>query len=211
MHNSPWKKLAKLVTIAFVTAIQLLPVFAQTGTTVPPPPTGVPGITAPTGSPTPTAGGNEVTTSEDGEFRGTTDGGAGAGGASGGFIDTSRGQAGLDPNQYAGQYQGQFFSRITTARDAFAQVSNFMLSFLGAVAIMFIIWGGFLYITASGDQGKLDKAKKVIWGTVMSIIIVFGIYALISTLFNIGAAVNPGVGVGPLQTGPGGTTLRVPF
>ena len=217
--NSQFK--TSLVSFLFIFAFQFYilhfsflifpsPVFAQTGTTVPAPPSGIPGG-VPGGVPgdAPTSPEDEIT--EDRDFGSGDNTLETSGGESGGFIDESGGQAGLSPTQYSSQYQGQFFSRITTAREGFAALSNFMLSFLGAVAIVFIIWGGFLYITASGDQAKLDKAKKVLWGTVMSMIIVFGIYALVATLLNIGAALNPGVGVGPLQTGPGGTTLRVPF
>jgi len=195
--NSQFK--TSLVSFLFIFAFQFYilhftflifpsPVFAQTGTTVPAPPSGIPGG-VPGGVPgdAPTSPEDEIT--EDRDFGSGDNTLETSGGESGGFIDESGGQAGLSPTQYSSQYQG----------------------FLGAVAIVFIIWGGFLYITASGDQAKLDKAKKVLWGTVMSMIIVFGIYALVATLLNIGAALNPGVGVGPLQTGPGGTTLRVPF
>lgn len=204
MHRLFWKKLVIVTIMIFVMVAYTVPVFAGTGTgaIVPEPPSGLPN----TDTSSPAAG--ETTPDRD---YGTGENTTGTSGGAGSFINTSQGQAELNPTQYADQYQGQFFSRITTAREIFAQLTNFFLSFLGAIAIIFIIYGGFLYITASGDQAKSDKARKVLWGTVMGIIIVFAVYALVSTLLNIGAAVNPGVGVGPLQVGPGGTTLRVPF
>ncbi len=78
------------------------------------------------------------------------------------------------------------------------------------VAIMFLIYAGFVYITANGEQAKIDKAKKLIWGTIIGILIIFSVYAVVATLLNISAAVNPGLNIGPLNVGPGGTTLRLP-
>lgn len=128
----------------------------------------------------------------------------------GGFINDSRGVPTLDPQQYVNAYQGASFSRLTSTRDAFGFLTSFALSFIGMVAIMFLIYAGFVYITANGEQAKIDKAKKLIWGTIIGILIVFSVYALIATLLNISAAVNPGLNIGPLNVGPGGTTLRLP-
>lgn len=128
----------------------------------------------------------------------------------GGFINDSRGVPTLDPQQYVNYYQGTSFSRLTSSRDAFGFLTSFGLSFIGMVAIIFLIYAGFVYITANGEQAKIDKAKKLIWGTVIGILIIFAVYAVVATLLNISAAVNPGVNIGPLNVGPGGTTLRLP-
>lgn len=128
----------------------------------------------------------------------------------GGFINDSRGVPTLDPQQYVNAYQGGSFSRLTSTRDAFGFLTSFALSFIGMVAIMFLIYAGFVYITANGEQSKIDKAKKLIWGTIIGILIVFSVYAVVATLLNISAAVSPGLNVGPLNVGPGGTTLRIP-
>ncbi len=128
----------------------------------------------------------------------------------GGFINDTRGVPTLDPQQYVNYYQGTSFSRLTSSRDAFGFLTSFGLSFIGMVAIIFLIYAGFIYITANGEQAKIDKAKKLIWGTVIGILIIFAVYAVVATLLNISAAVNPGVNIGPLNVGPGGTTLRLP-
>ncbi len=128
----------------------------------------------------------------------------------GGLINESRGVPTLDPQQYVNYYQGTSFSRLTSSRDAFGFLTSFALSFIGMVAIIFLIYAGFVYITANGEQAKIDKAKKLIWGTVIGILIIFAVYAVVATLLNISAAVNPGVNIGPLNIGPGGTTLRLP-
>lgn len=128
----------------------------------------------------------------------------------GGFINDSRGVPTLDPQQYVNAYQGGSFSRLTSTRDAFGFLTSFALSFIGMVAIMFLIYAGFVYITANGEQSKIDKAKKLIWGTIIGILIVFSVYAIVATLLTMSAAISPGLNVGPLNVGPGGTTLRLP-
>ncbi|MBP7057024.1 hypothetical protein KBB08_00865 [Candidatus Gracilibacteria bacterium] len=132
----------------------------------------------------------------------------GTGGSMGGFLNTSRGLPIADPSQYADQYRGTTLSRLTSTRDVFGQLTAFALSFIGMVGIMFLIYAGFVYITANGEQSKIDKAKKLIWGTLVGLLIVFAVYAVVSSLLSLSSAINTGLRVGPLEVGPGGTTLR---
>src|SRR3989338_7714864 len=50
-------------------------------------------------------------------------------------------------------------------------VINFFLGFLGLLAVMMIIYGGFLYVSSGGEQEKVDKAKKILLYAVVGIII----------------------------------------
>ena len=125
-----------------------------------------------------------------------------------GFINTSKGLPIADPSQYADQYRGATFSHVTSTRDLFGQLTAFALSFVGMVGIILLIYAGFVYITANGEQSKIDKAKKLIWGTVVGLIIVFAVYATVSSVLGLSNAINTGLRVGPLEVGPGGTTLR---
>lgn len=42
------------------------------------------------------------------------------------------------------------------------EVVNIFLYFVGAVAVIVVIWGGFQYITSSGDSQKATTAKNTI-------------------------------------------------
>jgi hypothetical protein len=56
--------------------------------------------------------------------------------------------------------------------------------FVGLSVIMFM-WAGILFLTASGDPAKIDKAKKaVIWG-VVGIFVVFLAYSVNSFIKSI--------------------------
>lgn len=69
---------------------------------------------------------------------------------------------------------------------------SFFLGFLGFIAVMMIIYAGILYITAQGEQDKVDKAKKIITYSVVGILIILLSYAIVSTILG-------GVGAGSDQ------------
>ncbi len=70
----------------------------------------------------------------------------------------------------------------TSARIYMVTVLNFILSFLGIIAMIFVIYAGFLYVTAGGDDGQHEKAKKIIIYAVAGILVVLVSYALVNTL-----------------------------
>ena len=63
---------------------------------------------------------------------------------------------------------------------------NFFLYFLGLVATVFVIYGGFLYITSQGDDGNVEKAKKILTFAAIGILIVLISFALINTFLSAG-------------------------
>jgi hypothetical protein len=46
------------------------------------------------------------------------------------------------------------------------------------IAAIFIMWSGFLFVTAMGDPGKLETAKKTILWSLIGLAIVVGAWAL---------------------------------
>ncbi|MFA5126701.1 MAG: Ig-like domain-containing protein [Patescibacteria group bacterium] len=70
---------------------------------------------------------------------------------------------------------------VYSTRNIYQTVSNIIniiLSFLGALAILFILYGGFLWLTSHGDRDKVQRAKMVIISAVIGILIIFSAYAL---------------------------------
>ncbi len=76
-------------------------------------------------------------------------------------------------------------------RQAILTVLNFFLSFLGLVATGFIIYGGFLYITAAGDDGKVENAKKILMFSAIGIIVILLSFAIVNTLTGAGSGNRP--------------------
>ncbi len=63
---------------------------------------------------------------------------------------------------------------------------NFFLFFLGLVATAFVIYGGFLYITSQGEDGNVEKAKKILTFSAIGILVVLVSFALINTFLSAG-------------------------
>ncbi|MCF7846540.1 MAG: pilin [Candidatus Gracilibacteria bacterium] len=79
-----------------------------------------------------------------------------------------------------------------SARSLARTIINFFLYFLGLVATIMVIYGGFLYITAGG--GDTEKAKKVLLYAAIGIIVVLISFALVNTLLRSADGVSTGFG-----------------
>ncbi len=59
---------------------------------------------------------------------------------------------------------------------------KFFLSVVAVVAVVAIVWAGFLYVTSGGDDAQNEKAKKIIIWVALGIILIFGSYAIVNTV-----------------------------
>lgn len=59
---------------------------------------------------------------------------------------------------------------------------NFLLGFLAIIALLVLIWAGYLWITALGNETQIEKSKKMILYTVIGIFLITASYAIINTL-----------------------------
>lgn len=60
--------------------------------------------------------------------------------------------------------------------------SNFLMSIAATVAVIALIWAGFLYVTAGGEDGNMEKAKKIIIYVALGVILILGSYAIVNTV-----------------------------
>jgi len=77
-------------------------------------------------------------------------------------------------------------SDATGGQGSFRQLAltvlNFFLGFLGLLAVVMIIYGGVLYVSAAGDEGKIDKGKKIIMYAIVGIVIILLSFAIVNTV-----------------------------
>lgn len=59
-----------------------------------------------------------------------------------------------------------------------ARIINAILGLLGTIFLVLIVYAGFLWMTAGGDEGKIEKAKGLIWNGVLGLIIILAAYAI---------------------------------
>ncbi|NCN07785.1 hypothetical protein GW933_03815 [Candidatus Falkowbacteria bacterium] len=59
-----------------------------------------------------------------------------------------------------------------------------LLGFVGVLFIVLVIYGGFTWMTAGGDSGKVQKAKDTIIKATIGIVIIMASYAIVYTIIN---------------------------
>ena len=63
-------------------------------------------------------------------------------------------------------------------RVTIAKIIRIFLGFLGIVALVIMLYGGFVYMTAGGDDQKVSMAKKIMINGVIGLIIIFSSFAI---------------------------------
>lgn len=64
-----------------------------------------------------------------------------------------------------------------------AQVIKVFLGVVGAIALIFVIYGGFEMLTSSGNQEKVKKGRETLMWAALGLIVVFGSYGITRALF----------------------------
>ncbi|MBU1151980.1 PKD domain-containing protein [Patescibacteria group bacterium] len=67
-------------------------------------------------------------------------------------------------------------------KDFILQVVNFALGFLGLLAVIIVIYGGVLYVTAAGNDDRTETGKKSIIYASVGLLIVMGSFAFVNTI-----------------------------
>ena len=57
------------------------------------------------------------------------------------------------------------------------------LSFLGIIFLILIMYGGFIWMTAGGNEVKVAKAKQVLEQSIIGVIIVMAAYSITAFVF----------------------------
>jgi len=61
---------------------------------------------------------------------------------------------------------------------------------LGLISVVIILYGGFSWMTAAGNEEKLSRAKKIITYAVIGMMVMLTAFILVSTVFKTGANVS---------------------
>jgi len=84
-----------------------------------------------------------------------------------------------DPLDLAASNAGYETANAKNAFDsAIAKVINIALSMLGIIFLVLTIFAGYLWMTASGNEQQLSRAKSVLVSSIIGIIIVVSAYAI---------------------------------
>jgi hypothetical protein len=86
----------------------------------------------------------------------------------------------------------------TNLTDNISNILNFGISILlvlaGGIAVLFLVWNGFLYITAGGDAAKAKTARAGIINAIIGIVVILAAYLIIRFATSIYGSLNSQVG-----------------
>ncbi|MEA3398326.1 MAG: Ig-like domain-containing protein [Patescibacteria group bacterium] len=89
-------------------------------------------------------------------------------------------------------YAGNLGLANADPRTAAVNVIKIALTFLGIIAIVMILYGGFVWMTAAGDPGRVEKAKKILISAIIGLIIILSAFLIVQFIFNkISGALTP--------------------
>lgn len=80
--------------------------------------------------------------------------------------------------QYGFEYGTQLNMGTRDLRSSIMQVINILMGFLGIIAIIIILAGGFKWMTAMGSEDKVGEARKLIVAGIVGLGIILSSYAI---------------------------------
>jgi len=92
----------------------------------------------------------------------------------------------------------------TDIRTVIARIIRIAFGLLGIIAVSIVVYGGFMYMTSGGDQGKVSTARKILINGSIGLAIILSAFGI--TEFVIRAILGQsGTGVGGFTSGTGTT------
>ncbi len=65
-------------------------------------------------------------------------------------------------------------------RTAAVSLVKLMMTFLGIIAVVIMLFGGFKWMTAAGNEDKVDEAKKLIGAGIIGLIIILAAFLIVN-------------------------------
>jgi hypothetical protein len=96
----------------------------------------------------------------------------------------SSAQGTLPPPSGCGCAPGTFCNplRFCNIKDFLAAVLDAIITIAFPIIVLAIIYTGFLFVTARGDSGKLETAKKALVFTVLGAMLILGAFVFSNTI-----------------------------
>ncbi len=70
----------------------------------------------------------------------------------------------------------------TDFNDAILNATNWILGFVGMIAVLMIIWGGVTYLTSAGDEDKAKTGKKTLSYAIIGLVVAGIAYAIVDVI-----------------------------
>jgi hypothetical protein len=91
-----------------------------------------------------------------------------------------------------GGLQGLFgYGGLNSSQSLTELIANvIMLLFAGAIAVVFVIIGGYQYLTSGGNEETAEKGKKTLINAIIGVVIIVMAYVIINVIVNLVSSPN---------------------
>ena len=69
-------------------------------------------------------------------------------------------------------------------KETVVNIITFVLGLLGLIAVIMILYGGFIWLTAGGNEDKVDSAKKIISAAAVGLVVILISWAIVQFVIN---------------------------
>ena len=87
-------------------------------------------------------------------------------------------------NYNANDFQDETGLGDRDPRDIVARIARIILGFLGIVAVIIILLGGFKWMTAGGNEDKVSEARKLIVSGIIGLVIILAAFGIAQFVIN---------------------------
>jgi hypothetical protein len=94
-------------------------------------------------------------------------------------------QAGLSNGGLQALFGSGGLTGAQSVSQLIVEVINIMLIFAGAVAIIFVIIGGYQYLTSGGNEESAEKGKKTLLNAIIGIVLIIMSFVIINVIVNL--------------------------
>jgi heme/copper-type cytochrome/quinol oxidase subunit 2 len=65
-------------------------------------------------------------------------------------------------------------------RDAAINIVRYLMTFLGIIAVVIILYGGFMWMTAAGNEDRVASAKKIISAGAIGLVVILAAFFIVT-------------------------------
>lgn len=83
------------------------------------------------------------------------------------------------------EYSSSSLANSSSVMDLVTKVLKLLLSFAGIVVVIMIVYGGYLYMTAGGNDEQAEKGKGVLINSSIGLVVVLLAYTIVNIIVNL--------------------------
>ncbi len=97
--------------------------------------------------------------------------------------------------------QGSQLPDVEKTKMLIINITNFISGFLTTIAAVMYVYGGYIYVTAFGNEEATGKAKKVIIEATIGLLLAMAAFGIVNTTVKLENQIGPSTGATPAGTG----------